>query len=283
MKSARLFSSLLVWSLLAGLCSCGSSKSSVDVNAPIYLSMSLDERFDSLAAGYSVWEDLVVPVKVELSGAIKYTLSGRASMRRGESILLSFRMLGLEVANLYLTQDSLFFSEKMHKYLFADSLESFVGPTPLSISDIQDLLLGRPFLAGQGTMTQEMRPGVSLEGDSALWSITPKESPSDFAYSFSIPAQSDGVSALQVRAAGEETLECSYGESPLTESGRVAESATIPFDLSGNRLSLSIRWDLKNARWNTGKLQSWSRPQGYALLAKSDIAKLFSTDNNSKR
>ncbi len=281
MKAARSLTYMaLAALLLTALGSCSGSRQTVSTGAPIYVSMSLDERFSALASEYSEWEDLVVPLKVELSGAAHYTLSGRASMRRGESILLSFRMLGLEVASLYLTQDSVFVAEKMHKYLFAESLSSLIGPTPLTVSDIQDLLLGRPFIAGRGTLTGQMRDEVTLQGDSAAWSIAPVEAPADFAYSFSIPALTEGISALQVEA-GDSPLECAYGQSPLTESGRVASSATIPFSLSGNRLSLSIRWDLNNARWNTGKLQNWSRPHGYATLAKSDVAKLFSTDNGA--
>ena len=49
------------------------------------------------------WKNVSVPVKFELLEPQKFTMSGRATLVRGEYVYVSMRFLGFEVAQLYVT------------------------------------------------------------------------------------------------------------------------------------------------------------------------------------
>jgi hypothetical protein len=70
------------------------------------------------------------------------SLSGRATIVRDSLVNVSMRVLGMEVAVVNMTPDSVVFVDKYHKYLFAESLHSLMGSHNLSLGDIQDIILG---------------------------------------------------------------------------------------------------------------------------------------------
>ncbi len=272
----RQLSYILLLGTLLALSSCGTSKTSI-ANVPTYdKSMSLDERFNTLTSSYTDWEDLSVPFKATLDGSMQYSLSGRASMERGKSILLSFRMLGMEVVNVYITQDTVFVTEKMHKYYFAESIESLFGGYWLTVGDIQDLLLGRPFLLGEGTLMPSMLKQVSLSEKSNQWLISPKKQPHNLDYYFALSDLSDGLTSLFVEPKGKKPVECKYSGNTITILGMVAEMAKLSTALGETVVDISIKWELKNAKWNTGKLQQWKAPQGYRKIELQNLKNIFS-------
>ncbi len=89
------------------------------------------------------WHDLRVPVKISLSSPMSISLSGRATMVRDSLINISLRVFGFEVAIANMTNDSVFLVDKHNKQYFAESLPDVMGSHKLTISQIQDLLLGR--------------------------------------------------------------------------------------------------------------------------------------------
>jgi hypothetical protein len=95
----------------------------------------------TLAAG-TQWHDVYMPVKVKLTSPMSMSLSGRATIVRDSLVNVSMRVLGMEVAVVNMTPDSVVFVDKYHKYLFAESLHSLMGSHNLSLGDIQDIILG---------------------------------------------------------------------------------------------------------------------------------------------
>ena len=91
----------------------------------------------------SHWSDLYVPVKLELTEPARMSISGRATMVRDRSIYLSLRMIGMEVATVYVDTDSIFATEKLHKQMLAVDFDKTLGGK-LSVGELQDLLLGDP-------------------------------------------------------------------------------------------------------------------------------------------
>lgn len=88
------------------------------------------------------WHDVYMPVKVKLNSPMSMSLSGRATIVRDSLVNISMRVLGMEVAVVNMTSDSLIMVDKYHKYLFAESLGKIMGSHKLSLGDIQDIMLG---------------------------------------------------------------------------------------------------------------------------------------------
>lgn len=89
------------------------------------------------------WTDLYVPVKLELTEPSRMSISGRATIVRNKSIYLSLRMIGMEVATVYVDADSIFATEKMHRQMLAVGFDRALGKR-LTVGELQDLLLGEP-------------------------------------------------------------------------------------------------------------------------------------------
>lgn len=89
------------------------------------------------------WNDIYVPVKLELTEPSRMSISGRAIMVRDQSIYLSLRMIGMEVATVYIDRDSIFATEKMHKQMLAVGFDDALGKR-MTIGELQSLLLGDP-------------------------------------------------------------------------------------------------------------------------------------------
>lgn len=71
------------------------------------------------------------------------SISGRVTMIRDRSIYMSLRMIGMEVATVYVNTDSIFATEKLHKQMLASDFDKTLGGK-LSVGELQGLLLGEP-------------------------------------------------------------------------------------------------------------------------------------------
>jgi hypothetical protein len=88
------------------------------------------------------WHDVYMPVKVKLSSPMSASLSGRATIVRDSLVNLSMRVLGMEVAVVNITPDSLVLVDKYHKYVFSESLQKIMGSHKITLGDMQDIMLG---------------------------------------------------------------------------------------------------------------------------------------------
>lgn len=94
------------------------------------------------------WTTLYASVDLNMSRPMSMNFSTRATMENGKYIHLSMRFIGMEVAAMYMDNDSVFFVDKYHKYMFAEPLQTVLGQQykHLTISDIQQLFLGQQTL-----------------------------------------------------------------------------------------------------------------------------------------
>ena len=111
------------------------------------VSQEVRNNFESLMASYPDWNTFSANLSFGASGSL--SASTQLRMVRGEVLQISVRIiLGIEVARLYMTPDSLFLVNKMQKQYVAASLQE-IGErlsSPVSLQTVQDALLGRIFL-----------------------------------------------------------------------------------------------------------------------------------------
>ena len=91
------------------------------------------------------WTSFYAPVSVNISNPMKMAASGRATFENGKYIHISMRFLGMEVVVIYIDNDSVYFVDKYHKYIFAEPLHKILGEKykNLTLADIQKILLGQ--------------------------------------------------------------------------------------------------------------------------------------------
>ncbi len=193
-------------------------------------------------------------------------ISGKLSMKRGENIMLSLRFLGMEVMSLYINTDSIFASDKIHKYYFAEGLKSLTKGFPMTLNDLQDILMGRPFIINHGTLSTNNKDLISLESVGDNIAIIPKKSYNSIEYAFGLD---DNNSLKALTATRNETivLQCIYdGHCNETPAGNVAQQNLVELSLSDKNLQTLISISYDNAKWNTGNTRQWKKPKGYKRI-----------------
>ncbi|MBQ9077045.1 MAG: DUF4292 domain-containing protein [Muribaculaceae bacterium] len=276
MKSRYSCLIIMIVAVATVMSSCRSSRQKGE-SQPSMQGMTLQERFDALTSDYSAWKDVSLPVKVEITAPKRFSISGRATMVRGESILISLRVFGMEVGNLYVTEDSVFATEKIHKYYVAESLERFLGGFPLTINDIQDLLLGQAFVLGNGTMSREDYRKTELATGSGLWTITPQKTSHGIGYTFCVDDGSNTVSSLIVSKDGNVVpVSCRYSYPVAdTGAGTVAGTTTLAGEIGSHGINASLKWSMQDAKWNTGDTRRWDAPENYKRIPVASLVKVI--------
>lgn len=101
------------------------------------------------------WTTFYAPVTVDIDQPMSLAVSGRATMVNGKYIHLSMRLLGMEMAVMYVDADSAYILDKYHKYMFAESLPKLLGDKykNLKIGDLQKILLGQQNIPANNMVT----------------------------------------------------------------------------------------------------------------------------------
>lgn len=265
--------SLLVFS------GCHSSKRSLRPGEPLPENATLTQRYDALVDGYGNWSDVTVPVSFVLSSPQRFSISGRAKMIHNESIDISLRMLGFEVGRIYLTVDSVHVMVKPKKVYMSESLEDVSRVLKFSVGNVQDLIMGRPFVLGGSTLSPDTRDvGLQfVDGDS--WTITPALPSSPASYGYRVCASN----FLEYLVAGYDngylTATCGYS-APVDVDGVGAVSPDVDIKVVNpkQKIEASITWKWDNARWNEGIESEWTVPRGYKRIKAADVIKNVAQD-----
>ena len=83
-----------------------------------------------------------MPVRLSLTQPKKFALSGRVTMLRDSVINMSMRMLGMEVAAVQVTSDSVWVVDRFHKAVFSAATAGFLSDHNLSLGMLQGMMLG---------------------------------------------------------------------------------------------------------------------------------------------
>ena len=234
----------------------------------------LSQRLDSVIFHYEDWHDVVMPIDLSLHQPKEFSVSGRATMVKDESIYISIRVIGFEAANVYVTPDSIFASYKLNKIYIAEETKQLLANYPVTIGNIQDLLLGRAFMLGDGTLSGNMKKKLTFNSTTESWSVTSNQNLKNVIYSFLFDLSSNALAMTKVDIEGKKPVECKYQNPPVnTVAGYVSNGISISTTLKEMPIDAEIRWNFNNAKWNTGATAKWKTPKGYKRISASDILK----------
>lgn len=270
MRLSRYAVVLFCVALLAG---CHSSRKSVPVSGQESVT-TLKERFDVTVGAYRDWQDVTVPVNVDIVSPKGFSISGRVKMVRGKSVDISLRMLGFEVGRVYATTDSVFGMIKPGKAYMAESLAELLPDMPFTLGNLQDMLTGRMFIMGSGGLTAGSFRQFDTELTSFSWIAVPKKHPAGMEYGFTVSLDNLLRSlVLGVEKSGV-VAQCDYGTAYSDDkAGMLMSEFTLKATAPRQKINATLSWRWDKARWNEGASSSWSIPKGYRRVKAADLIK----------
>lgn len=218
---------------------------------------------DSILRSGASWQSVEVPVRLSVIAPASMDISGRMKMVRGEVVYISLRMIGFEVGKVMLTPDSLFISVSPKKLYVAEPLAAV--SRYVTLSNLQDILTGVPFVAGSDVATSsDFR--ISSDGVNNILTPRRRVGGADYSWIFS------GDTEQAVADIGSASLRADYSFGQEFTPGRPAESA-FTLDASGHKLKAAVAMKWGSADFQANPPSPWTAPRGYRRVALADVIK----------
>lgn len=275
-----IFNIILCAFLAITISGCHSSKSASsttgkhDKTQPTKSVKALTQNLDSVVASYKDWNDVEIPIDLEMLQPEEMEVSGKATMVKGQSIYISIRVFGFEAANIYINNDSIHATYKMGKLYIADDLKKLLKGYPVTVGDVQNILLGRAFVLGNGTLNPN-NTAIETADNGATWIATPHCDIKGVDYNYTFNASTNLLELLTVLIQGANPVLCSYSNHSTTPAGNIAEKVVITATTSKQTLEAAITWDLNKAKWDSGAKPKWKSPKGYKRVDVTSLLKVI--------
>lgn len=230
---------------------------------------------DAVIASLGQWQTMQTSGNIKLSAGSSFSSAIQVRMVRDEAIFISLRpMLGIEVGRLLITADSLYAVDKLHKRYIAEKVSILTSGIPVTVSDVQDMFLGRPFILGMGTLNEALKPQVTASEDSPLV-LTANESYKGYGYTFSFD-KAGRIASLNISPTGKSTAayQVKYSDVRNTSAGNIAHSINADATIDNKKMAFSLTY--KNIDWNGNVKIDRSLPTGYSRMSARDLFSIFS-------
>lgn len=204
---------------------------------------------EQIETSYKAWDDVEMPVKIELTAPKKLSISGTAKMISGDVIFISLRFFGFEVGNLWLNNDSVQIVAK--PMYFKEGITSFTSRTGLNIADIQSLMFGRSFSSRSDLFKPEFKINVGHDGN---------------AYIEQVVIEGHNILSFGVQ----------YAEPAETPAGPVSPQTRFNITVDGREVDFTIKWNTDRAKWNRNiELKAPKIPEGGEKLSSAQVLKIL--------
>lgn len=223
-------------------------------------------------AQYGDWKSLVTSGKVSIAigGGKSMSSSMQMKMVKGRSISFSIRpFLGIEVGKMYIVDDEIVIIDRIHKVYVKEKASLLTSGVPVDVLTLQDILLGRPHILGEGTFCASMADKVELQREGAMAYIKPKNQYEGFSYQYAFDEQKNVVSLDVAPMGGSSIYSVKYGDVETSLAGKVATRTSVDTEISGKSLSLDMT--IKSMTWNTDFNDEVEIPNGYTQSSGSAI------------
>lgn len=264
----------------AAMSSCNSSKPAASgathqesTSSGAETGLTAAQRYSQTIAGYSEWNNLKLPVSIK-SKQFDISLSGQAWMSRGNEIYMSLRFMGMiEVAVLSIKGDSVVAVDKYHKIYVAERISDFMRGVPFNIEDLQNLLLGRPFVLGQG-VPQATGPTPALKTSvNGGWIMTPAPVDGKFEYRFDFDS-SNRLTSARLSSNLVELFAANYTSPAATPFGPFSAEVALRSS-SVKPMGLTVKWSFGKADWEKRDIPRISVPSNCRRVTGRSLTNLF--------
>ena len=233
------------------------------------------DQFASIVSTLGEWQTLQTSGNISLKGGNNFSSSVQVRMIRDEAIFISLRpVLGIEVGKLLITADSLYAVDKVHKRYIAEKVSILTAGIPVTVSDVQDIFLGRPFIIGKGTLKQEYKPTVTVTAEHNTTVLTPNESYKGYGYSFTFD-KSNRITSLDIVPQGSTTAayQVKFGDVKSTTAGNIAHDINVDATVEKKKMSFSLNY--KDIDWNKQVKVDRNIPSNYKRMSAASLFSLF--------
>lgn len=285
-KRSTIFLALTI--LLAGLGGCKSSRETAvekynkeaertptTAASAVIANTSPERMVENLIDSYKPWQDVSMSVKCKIRAPKSMSVSGKAVMVRAEEVRISMRMLGFEVAGLYIDRDSAYIYEKLNHTMIVEPMSKLQELSGLTLSDLQDILLGHICYPECNGKADRILKKMKVSDDGQLISLMPRSSSLDWKY---VLTKTDPIELLytMVSLGAKGEARCSYSAALQTSAGPVSPSATLTAEAGKYKLDATLEWSLETASWNSGVIPKNNVPKGYRRISLQQLIKALS-------
>lgn len=258
MTARNIYFALATAVAVALLSSCGSRRATV---APDYgdasgLEVNTDAKTDfaALAQSYTLWESVTMPVRVSMTSPKSFSISGTMKMRQGESILVSMRMFGMEVASAYADNDSVLIYAKAMNLYYSAPVAELSEKYGITLANIQSILLGQVFVPGAPALNaSDIKEFKFDKKENAAFSFYPKKTPADIGWSYSairIGDEAPVLVGMEITPAAGHPVLCTFTGHEATGAGMAAGNISVTTGINGKDVAVELTPTLSKARWN---------------------------------
>lgn len=264
------------------LAACGTQKQATGTSTSATITPAADatpqQRYASMTSAYGLWHDVRLPMRATLRSPMSLSASGTLTMVSGELIHASMRVLGIEVAVLRATPDSIYLIDKFHRYLVAESMKAVTARTGLTLPDMQSLLLGRACIPGDGAATPAAASQLRITADGADGiTIAPAKAPKAYDWTMQATRLADdrvALTAITVVPGAGKAATCSFTPAAsLTTVGALASALTIKASVAKKTVDATLTYTLADARYNATAAPAMPSLRGYKRVDAAAILK----------
>jgi len=230
---------------------------------------------DAVIATLADWQTMQTGGNIRLSAGSTFSSSIQVRMVRDQAIYISLRpVLGIEVGKLIITADSLYAVDKVHKRYIAEKVSLLTGGIPVTVSDVQNIFLGRPFIIGKGTLSEDTKAYMTVSNEGDSFTLVPGESYKGYGYTFSFNKKNE-ITSLQIMPQGSATASCQvkYSDVKASAAGNIAHSIDANASIEKKNVAFSLTY--KGIDWN-GKVRiELGIPSNYKRMSARDLFSMF--------
>ncbi len=273
MKNKLIILSLIT--IAALLTACGTSRKAAG-NLPNVQTTTTADPVDAVVATLGDWQTLQTGGNITLNAGSSFSSSIQVRMVRDQAIYISLRpLLGIEVGKLLITADSVYAVDKVHKRYVAEKVALLTAGIPVTVSDVQDIFLGRPFIIGQGTLSEGLKQQVTTSSEGNRTVVTANEQYKGYGYAFTLD-KTGRIVSLDITPAGGSTADyqVKYADVRSTRAGNIAHNIKVNATVEKKKLDFSLTY--KNIDWNGDVKIDRNIPGGYTRMNAKDLFNLFS-------
>ena len=234
------------------------------------------DPYDAVIATLGDWQTLQTGGNIKLNAGSSFSSSIQMRMVRDQAIFISLRpILGIEVGRLLITADSLYAVDKVHKRYIAEKVSILTSGIPLTVSDVQDIFLGRPFIIGKGTMNESVKAGTTVTREGNMVLLTPGEQYKGYGYTFTFN-KNNRITSLDIVPVSGATaaFQVKFSDVRGTTAGNIAHGINANATVDNKKMALSLTY--KDIDWNGNIKIDRSIPSGYSRMSARDLFSMFS-------
>lgn len=236
----------------------------------------VDDPAQAVLATIGNWQTMQTGGNIKLSAGSNFSSSIQMRMVRDQAIYISLRpLLGIEVGKLVITADSLYAVDKVHKRYIAEKVSILTSGIPVTVSEVQDIFLGRPFIIGKGTFNENTKSAVTVTREGNTLVLSPDEQYKGYGYTFTID-KAARITSLGIVPTGSTTAayQVKYSDVRRTTAGNIAHAVNVDATVEKKKIAFSL--DYKNIDWNGEVKIDRSLPKGYTRMSARDLFSMFS-------